>query len=116
MRTRAARFMARLVIVVIGLAPVGFVGIVAAQETPRSGGEMVFVVPAEPPSFDAHREESFSLIHPAAPHDKIVFPPASVAPNRKGEYVVVEAVEAPDAATPSHLLNNQLDTVWLAPE
>jgi len=28
----------------------------------------VFVVPAEPPSFDAHREESFSLIHPAAPH------------------------------------------------
>ena len=27
-----------LVIVVIGLAPVGFVGIVAAQETPRSGG------------------------------------------------------------------------------
>ena len=147
-----------LVISVIGVAPVGLVGTVAAQETPRSGGELVFVVPAEPPSFDTHREESFSLIHPAAPHystmlrvdlddpsgtkivgdlaeswssapngrtwtfkicrgvkfhdgseltardvkasyDKIVFPPAGVASNRKGEYVVVEAVEAPCAAT-----------------
>ena len=36
------------------LAPV-----VRAQETPRYGGELVFVVPAESPSFDAHREESF---------------------------------------------------------
>ena len=48
---------------------VGRVQAAAAQETPRSGGELVFVVPAEPPSFDAHREESFALIHPAAPHD-----------------------------------------------
>src|SRR6266567_6129426 len=129
-----------------------------AQEAPRQGGELVFVVPAEPPSYDAHREETFAIVHPAAPHystllrvdpfdrsgtrivgdlaeswaasrdgrtytftlrrgvrfhdgseltardvkasyDKIVFPPAGVASNRKGEYVVVEAVEAPDAAT-----------------
>ena len=68
MRMRAARVAARLVIVVIGLLPVGRVGIAAARETPRAGGELVFVVPAEPPSFDAHREESFALIHPAAPH------------------------------------------------
>jgi peptide/nickel transport system substrate-binding protein len=39
-----------------------------AQETPRSGGELVFVVPAEPPSFDAHREETFAMLHPGAPH------------------------------------------------
>src|SRR5262245_61648391 len=38
------------------------------QATPRRGGELVFVVPAEPPSYDAHREETFALIHPAAPH------------------------------------------------
>ena len=148
--------LAAAALVVIG--PIGLVRTAAAQETPRPGGELVFVVPAEPPSFDAHREESFSLIHPAAPHystllrvdpedpsgtkivgdiaeswssspngrawtfkirrgvkfhdgselsardvkasyDKIVFPPAGVASNRKGEYVVVEAVDAPDAAT-----------------
>src|SRR5207253_10391052 len=39
-----------------------------AQESPRYGGELVFVVPAEPPSYDAHREETFALVHPAAPH------------------------------------------------
>jgi peptide/nickel transport system substrate-binding protein len=39
-----------------------------AQEQPRSGGELVFVVPAEPPSFDAHREETFAMLHPGAPH------------------------------------------------
>ena len=132
--------------------------VATAQETPRYGGELVFVVPAEPPSFDAHREESFALIHPAAPHyntllrvdpedptgtklvgdlaetwsgapngrtwtfkirrgvkfhdgseltardvkashDKIVFPPAGVASNRKGEYVMVESIDAPDGST-----------------
>ena len=40
----------------------------AAQEAPRAGGELVFVVPAEPPSYDAHREETFAVVHPAAPH------------------------------------------------
>ena len=41
---------------------------VSAQDKPRYGGELVFVVPGEPPSYDAHREETFALIHPAAPH------------------------------------------------
>jgi peptide/nickel transport system substrate-binding protein len=39
-----------------------------AQDKPRSGGELVFAVPAEPPSYDGHREETFALIHPIAPH------------------------------------------------
>ncbi|HEY7653296.1 MAG TPA: ABC transporter substrate-binding protein, partial [Methylomirabilota bacterium] len=39
-----------------------------AQEKPRRGGELIFVVPSEPPSYDAHREETFGLIHPTAPH------------------------------------------------
>ncbi len=130
----------------------------AAQDRPRHGGELVFVVPSSPPSYDAHREETFGTIHPIAPHyntllrtdpgdrtgsrvvgdlaeswsisrdgrtytlklrrgvkfhdgsemtsrdvkasyDKIIFPPAGVASNRKGEYVVVEAVQAPDPYT-----------------
>jgi peptide/nickel transport system substrate-binding protein len=41
---------------------------VDAQDRPRAGGELVFVVPAEPPTYDAHREETFALVHPAAPH------------------------------------------------
>jgi ABC-type transport system substrate-binding protein len=197
-----ARIAAPLIasLVLAGVVLAGLVRGAAAQETSRYGGELVFVVPAERPSFDAHREESFALVHPAAPHyntllrvdpddptgtkivgdlaeswssarngrtwtftlrrgvkfhdgseltapdvrasyDKIIFPPAGVASNRKGEYVVVEAVEkrlldeevhyiftfqwhriVPHNArlkgwtiTPSHFLNNQLDTVWVAP-
>jgi peptide/nickel transport system substrate-binding protein len=130
----------------------------AAQEKPRMGGELVFVVPSEAPSYDAHQEETFGLIHPTAPHystllrvdpfdptgtklvgdlaeawaasrdgrvytvkvrrgvrfhdgsemtardvkasyDKIVFPPAGMGSSRKGSYVNVEAIEAPDAHT-----------------
>src|SRR5688572_16051870 len=41
---------------------------VAAQDKPRSGGELTFVVPSEPPSYDAHQEETFGVIHPMAPH------------------------------------------------
>ncbi len=40
---------------------------VLAQERPRYGGELVFAVPSEPPSYDGHREETFGLIHPIAP-------------------------------------------------
>src|SRR6266581_1786425 len=39
-----------------------------AQEKPRYGGELIFAVPSEPPSYDAHREETFGVIHPLAPH------------------------------------------------
>jgi peptide/nickel transport system substrate-binding protein len=39
-----------------------------AQDKPRHGGELVFVVAAEPPSFDGHREETFAMLHPIAPH------------------------------------------------
>src|SRR5688572_8012796 len=39
---------------------------IQAQQ-PRNGGELVFPVPSEPPSYDGHREETFGLIHPIAP-------------------------------------------------
>ncbi len=123
--------------------------------TPRAGGELTFVVPAEPPSYDAHREETFALIHPAAPHyntllridpfdkggtrvvgdlaeswtvspdkrtyvlklrrgvkfhdgsemtsrdvqatyQKIITPPPGVTSARKGEYLEIETVQAPE--------------------
>ena len=147
-----------------GLLAVAVLAVLAAgpstadQESPRRGGELIFVVPAEPPSYDAHREETFAVVHPAAPHyntllrvdptdrtgtrvvgdlaeswtvaadgraytirirrgvrfhdgseltardvkatyDKIVFPPPGVTSNRKGEYIAVEAITAPDPYT-----------------
>ena len=121
----------------------------------RAGGALTFVVPSEPPSYDAHREETFALIHPAAPHyntllridpldptgtrvvgdlatswtvssdkrtyvlklrrgvkfhdgsemtardvratyEKIINPPPGITSARKGEYLQIETVQAPE--------------------
>ena len=51
-----------VVVLALGAVPV------PAQEQPRPGGELIFVVAAEPPSFDAHREETFAMLHPGAPY------------------------------------------------
>ena len=52
------------------LAALAFAALLALPlyaQTPRNGGELVFPVPSEPPSYDGHREETFGLIHPIAP-------------------------------------------------
>ncbi len=147
----------------LAFLPVLIVGVVLpspvmGQDKPRYGGELIFPVPSEPPSYDGHREETFGLIHPIAPfyntllrvdprdpsgtkpigdlaeswtvardgltytfklhkgvkfhdgsemtskdvkasYDKIIFPPPGVGSSRKGQYEVVEALEAPDPST-----------------
>jgi peptide/nickel transport system substrate-binding protein len=40
----------------------------AQPETPKSGGELVFAIGGTPPSFDGHRETTFAMLHPIAPH------------------------------------------------
>jgi len=40
----------------------------AGGEKPTAGGTLTFVVNAEPPSFDAHKETTFALLHPTSPH------------------------------------------------
>ena len=40
----------------------------AEKEKPRQGGELVFAVGGTPPSFDGHRETTFAMLHPVAPH------------------------------------------------
>src|SRR5439155_1710799 len=48
----------------VGAAPLA----AAAAETPKNGGTLNYVIPADaPPSFDAHRETTFATIHSAAP-------------------------------------------------
>ena len=61
MQRRLARILGVAVILMLAV-PAG------AQDKPRPGGELVFVVPSEPPSYDAHQEETFGVIHPMAPH------------------------------------------------
>src|ERR1700677_348689 len=40
----------------------------AADETPKRGGTLIYMIPADaPPSLDAQREETYATIHAAAP-------------------------------------------------
>ena len=41
---------------------------VAAAETPKRGGTLTYMIPADaPPSFDGHREGTFATVHAVAP-------------------------------------------------
>lgn len=57
------------------VAPTG-----GTAEQPRSGGQLVFIVSAEPPSFDGHKETTFAMLHPTAPHYSLLlrFDPADL--------------------------------------
>ena len=55
--------MSTLVMLALLLIAIG-----ANAQTPRHGGELTFAVAETPPSFDGHRETTFALIHPLAPH------------------------------------------------
>ncbi len=63
-RRRRPVFLALVIsLLVVGTA----IGPTAAQQ-PRYGGTLNFIVSAEPPSFDAHRETTFAVLHPIRPH------------------------------------------------
>jgi peptide/nickel transport system substrate-binding protein len=136
-------------------------GSAGADEAPKRGGTLTYMIPADaPPSFDGHRESTFATVHAFAPfysllirnnpqnpasttdfvcdlcaampqptdggttytfkirdgvkfHDgspltaadvaasfnAIVFPPQGVLSARAGNYLMVDKIEAPDAAT-----------------
>ncbi|HEV8472613.1 MAG TPA: ABC transporter substrate-binding protein [Methylomirabilota bacterium] len=59
MRGRAVLIACALVIVTFATAN---------AQAPRYGGELIFLVPSEPPSYDGHREGTFGVVHPLAPH------------------------------------------------
>ena len=56
-----------LSILVVLASAVLVAGPADAQQRPRPGGELVFLVPSEPPSYDGHREGTFGMVHPFAP-------------------------------------------------
>jgi peptide/nickel transport system substrate-binding protein len=55
------------------------VGTSSAEEKPLYGGILTYAVASTPPTFDAHRESTFAVIHPISPHYSFLlrFDPAS---------------------------------------
>src|SRR2546422_5959868 len=63
MNTRVVAALRPVALVVLSLLPPA-----SAQDKPRYGGELIFLVPSEPPSYDGHKEGTFGVVHPIAPH------------------------------------------------
>src|SRR5258706_8710400 len=68
MRRRPIRRRPPLSLIVVFIVVVAGVLLHAEQDKPRSGGELILVVPSEPPSYDGHQEETYGVTHPIAPH------------------------------------------------
>src|SRR5205085_4691727 len=50
------------------VAPLVFVAPGFAEEAPKRGGALTYMIPADaPPSFDGHREATFATVHATAP-------------------------------------------------
>ena len=43
-------------------------GVTGASENPQRGGVLIQAIATEPPSYDAHKEYTYAVVHPTAPH------------------------------------------------
>jgi peptide/nickel transport system substrate-binding protein len=66
-----------------------------AAEKPRRGGVLNFVVPAEPPSFDGHRETTFAMLHPIRPFYSVLIRVNPENPSSPTDFVGDLALEVP---------------------
>jgi peptide/nickel transport system substrate-binding protein len=62
---------------------------------PQRGGILKYVVPAEPPSFDGHRETTFALIHPIAPFYSLLIRVKPDEPYKSGNFECDLCTEMP---------------------
>ena len=88
MKRRCRRFFAVLCVAAMA-AP-------AAGETPKRGGVLTFMIPADaPPSFDGHRETTFATVHSAAPFYSVLIRPNPDNPSSTTDFVCDLCTEMP---------------------
>ncbi|MGD9804376.1 MAG: ABC transporter substrate-binding protein [Hyphomicrobiaceae bacterium] len=66
-----------------------------AEDEPKHGDILKFVVPDEPPSFDGHKETTFALIHPIAPFYSVLIRVDPNNPASLTDFVCDLCVEMP---------------------
>jgi peptide/nickel transport system substrate-binding protein len=68
----------------------------AAGETPKRGGVLTFMIPADaPPSFDAHRETTYATVHAAAPFYSVLIRVNPDNPSSTTDFVCDLCTEMP---------------------
>src|SRR6201981_3971761 len=82
-----------------GLAALAVVALslpAAAAETPKRGGTLNYVIPADaPPSFDAHRETTFATVQSAAPFYSVLIRVNPQNPGSTTDFVCALCTEMP---------------------
>ena len=77
------------------LAVVG--GVAAAEEPPKRGGVLTYMIPADaPPSFDGHREATFATVHAVAPFYSVLIRANPENPASTAEFVCDVCTEIPE--------------------
>ena len=83
----------RLWLAAVLAAMVGLAGSSIASETPKRGGTLTYLIPADaPPSFDGHREATYATVHAAAPFYSVLI---RVNPNNPASPTDLCATYAP---------------------
>ena len=66
------------------------------DEAPKRGGILTYMIPADaPPSFDAHREETYATIHSAAPFYSVLIRADPYDPGKTDDLVCDLCTEMP---------------------
>ena len=61
-------------------------GPASADETPKHGGTLTYMIPADaPPSFDGHRETTYATVHSTAPFYSVLIRLDPEHPGRRHE-------------------------------
>src|SRR5258708_13647481 len=79
----------------VALALLGFPA--AADDTPKRGGTLTYMIPADaPPSFDGHREGTFATIHAVAPFYSVLIRANPQNPASTTDFVCDVCIEIPE--------------------
>jgi peptide/nickel transport system substrate-binding protein len=67
-----------------------------AEETPKYGGTLTYMIPADgPPSFDGHREATYATVHSAAPYCSVLIRVNPSDPGSPTDFVCDLCTEIP---------------------
>jgi peptide/nickel transport system substrate-binding protein len=67
-----------------------------ADETPKRGGTLTYMIPADaPPSLDGHRETTYATVHAAAPFYSVLIRINPMNPSSPGDFVCDLCTEMP---------------------
>ncbi|MBV9827762.1 MAG: ABC transporter substrate-binding protein [Alphaproteobacteria bacterium] len=81
-----------------GVLAAAWGGAATADETPKRGGTLTFVIPADaPPSFDGHREQTFATVQAFAPFYSLLIRVDPANPG-SGQFVCDVCTEMPQPA------------------